>query len=387
MIPALIDLTKEWLADAGLMSVLQVFNWITFRAIAALILAFALVVIFGKRTIRWLIRQKIGDAPEFDHADLNRMTKHKANTPTTGGLLIAGAILVSVALLSDIRTFYVQMALLCLVWLAALGGFDDWLKLTTARRNPGSRQGLHMWEKLVFQFGIAMLLGLFIHFHGINNPPTHLLNLPFQRTFQPGTTLYETNLTYLGPWAFSILAVLVISGSSNAVNLTDGMDGLASGIMVVVSFAFMVLCFIVGSAKWATPLLMPHIPESGELAVVAGAMCGACLGFLWFNCHPAQVFMGDTGSLPLGGLIGYIAVVTRQEVLLAVVGGVLVMEAGSVMLQVSYFKLTGGSRLFRCTPIHHHFHLGGWSEQQVVVRFWLITALLAAIALATVRLR
>jgi len=199
--------------------------------------------------------------------------------------------------------------------------------------------------------------------------------------------IYEQGLIYLGPWAFGILAVLVISGSSNAVNLTDGMDGLASGIMVVVSFAFMVLCFIVGSEVWAGPLLMPYIPESGELAVVAGAMCGACLGFLWFNCHPAQVFMGDTGSLPLGGLIGYIAVVTRQEVLLAIVGGVLVMEVLSVVLQVSYFKLTGGSRLFRCTPIHHHFHLGGWGEQQVVVRFWLITALLAAVALATVKLR
>jgi len=387
MIKVFVDLTHQWLVDTGLYSAFQVFNWITFRAIAALILAFFIVVAFGPRVIRWLIKQKIGDAPEFNHADLNRLTKHKANTPTMGGVLIAGAIFASILLLADIRTFYIQMALLCLVWLATLGGFDDWLKLTSARRNPGSRHGLFMWEKLVFQVGIALLLGLFIHFHGSNNPPTHLLNLPFQRTFQPGTMIYEDHLIYLGPWAFGILAVLVISGSSNAVNLTDGMDGLASGIMVVVSFAFMVLCFIVGSELWAGPLLMPYIPESGELAVVAAAMCGACLGFLWFNCHPAQVFMGDTGSLPLGGLIGYIAVVTRQEVLLAIVGGVLVMEVLSVVLQISYFKLTGGSRLFRCTPIHHHFHLGGWGEQQVVVRFWLITALLAAVALATVKLR
>jgi phospho-N-acetylmuramoyl-pentapeptide-transferase len=387
MIKVFIDLTYDWLVNTGLYSALQVFNWITFRAIAALIVSFALVVAFGPRTIRWLIKQKIGDAPEFNHADLNRLTKHKANTPTMGGVLIAGAIFTSILLLADIRTFYIQMAMLCLVWLSVLGGFDDWLKLTSARRNPGSRHGLFMWEKLVFQVGIALLLGLFIHFHGSNNPPTHLLNLPFQRTFQPGTMIYEDNLIYLGPWAFGILAVLVISGSSNAVNLTDGMDGLASGIMVVVSFAFMLLCFIVGSELWAGPLLMPYIPESGELAVVAGAMCGACLGFLWFNCHPAQVFMGDTGSLPLGGLVGYIAVVTRQEVLLFIVGGVLVMEVLSVVLQVSYFKISGGSRLFRCTPIHHHFHLGGWGEQQVVVRFWLITALLAAVALATVKLR
>jgi len=213
MIKILVDLMHDWLVNTGLYSVLQVFNWITFRAIAALILSFALVVAFGPRTIRWLIKQKIGDAPEFNHADLNRLTKHKANTPTMGGVLIAGAIFTSLLLLADIRTFYIQMAMLCLVWLSVLGGFDDWLKLTSARRNPGSRHGLFMWEKLVFQVGIALLLGLFIHFHGSNNPPTHLLNLPFQRTFQPGTMIYEEGLIYLGPWAFGILAVIIITGS------------------------------------------------------------------------------------------------------------------------------------------------------------------------------
>lgn len=398
MIPWLIDILGDPLRATWLFKVLQVLDpqrpdGIVFRAVASVILAFLLVVAFGRRTIRWLVRQKIGDSPEFHNKALNHLTRHKSKTPTMGGALIVGAIFVSVTLLADIREFYIHMALLCLVWLAAVGAADDWLKLTSARRNPGSRDGLFMWEKLVFQVGIALLLGLFIHFHGSDSFDTarnaHLLNLPFQRTYKPGTSppALEDNLIFLGPWAFGVLAVFVIAGSSNAANLTDGMDGLASGVLAVVAFAFMVLCFIVGSAESAELLLIPHVSKSAELAVVAGSIVGACLGFLWFNCHPAQVFMGDTGSLPLGGLVGYIAVVTRQEVLLVIIGGILVIEAGSVVLQVGYFKLTGGGRLFKCTPIHHHFHMSGWSEQQVVVRFWLITALLAAIALATLKLR
>jgi phospho-N-acetylmuramoyl-pentapeptide-transferase len=387
MIYNLIQLLHDWLAGLKVYRVLRVFDWTEFRAVMAVIIAFAIVALMGRRTIHWLMRQKIGDAPEFDHADLNLLTRQKANTPTMGGVLIALAIGVTTLLLADMTNFYIHMALLCLVWLALLGGVDDWLKLTSARRSPGSRQGLYTWEKLVFQIGIALLLGFFIHHHGANNAQTHLLALPFQRTVDPHTRQLAEGLIYLSPWAFGLLAVLVITGSSNAVNLTDGMDGLASGIMAIIAFAFMVLCLIVGSDQAAPYLLMPHIPRSAELAVVAGAMLGACLGFLWFNCHPAQVFMGDTGSLPLGGLIGYIAIVTRQEVLLVIIGGILVAEAGSVILQVGYFKATRGRRLFRCAPIHHHFHLAGWSEQQVVVRFWLISALLAACALATIKLR
>ncbi len=394
MLPLIVEWLRETFGYTFFYKLVQLFDpartdGVTFRAVAALILAFVLVLVMGKRTIRWLVKQKIGDAPEFYNKDLNALSRHKANTPTMGGLLIAGAIFLAVLLLADLRVFYVNMALICLVWLAGVGGADDWLKLTSARRNPGSREGLFMWEKLVFQVGIALLLGLFIHFHGSEpgNEQTHILNLPGQRTFIPGTTVVDTGVIVLGSWAFGILAVLVIAGSSNAVNLTDGMDGLASGIMVVVSFAFLLLCLIAGSDDWAPKLLMPYIPTADELAVVAGAMCGACLGFLWFNCHPAQVFMGDTGSLPLGGLIGYIAVVTRQEVLLLIIAGVVFAEMASVVLQVGYFKLTGGSRIFKCAPIHHHFHLSGWSEQQVVVRFWLITAVLTALALATLKLR
>jgi phospho-N-acetylmuramoyl-pentapeptide-transferase len=388
MIYNFIQSYQAWLTSVGLYRFLQVFNQTTFRAVAAIVLAFIIVLLMGKRTIRWLIKQKIGDAAEFDHADLNRLTRQKASTPTMGGILIASAIFLTTAMLADMGNFYVQMALLCLVWLAVLGGMDDWLKLTTARRSPGSRQGLHSWEKFVFQVGLALLLGLFIHYHGSNNEATRLLVLPFQRSIIPGTTQIDLeHVIILGPWAFGILAVFIITGFSNAANLTDGMDGLASGIMGIVSFAFIILCLITGVPRYAQFMLTPYIPESAELSIVAGAMVGACLGFLWYNCHPAQVFMGDTGSLPLGGLIGFIAVVIRQELLLILIGGVLVVEVLSVMMQVSYFKLTRGSRIFRCAPIHFHFHLGGWTEQQVVVRFWLITALLVAIALATLKLR
>jgi phospho-N-acetylmuramoyl-pentapeptide-transferase len=184
---------------------------------------------------------------------------------------------------------------------------------------------------------------------------------------------------------------MVIAGSSNAVNLTDGMDGLASGTVTIASMAMLMLALIAGFDRnefiLAKYLLVPYIPFSEELAVVAGGMVGACLGFLWFNCWPAQVFMGDTGSLPLGGLLGYIAVVIRQEFLLVIIGGIFVAEALSVLIQISYFKYTKGKRLFRCAPIHHHFHLAGWAEQQVVVRFWLIGAILAAIGLLTIKLR
>ena len=401
MIYLLIQWMEQWLEGIGL-GFLRVFVYQdTFRAVAAAIVAFAVVVGAGKWTIKKLLKLKIGDNPEFNHADLNRLMRQKAATPTMGGLLVVAAIGISTLLLADITEFYVQMGLVCLILYAGLGAMDDWLKLTSQRRNPGDREGLRAWEKFVFQIGWALVLGLFIHHHGEftyqqaleNGLPsetpnmTHILNLPFQRTWLPGTGVENPALIVLGPWAFGMLTLFMISGFSNATNLTDGMDGLLSGVMIVVSLAFLVLCLIAGIKDWAQYLLVPYVPNSGELAIVAGAMSGACLGFLWFNCHPAQVFMGDTGSLPLGALIGYIAVVIRQEILLVLIGGVLVAEVMSVILQVGYFKASKGSRLFRCAPIHHHFHLSGWSEQQVVVRLWLVTALFAVVALATIKLR
>jgi len=390
MIYQLIVQFHEELNAIGLYKFLQVFRWPSFRTLCAIIFCFLFVVLTGKRVIRQLIKLKIGDNPDFDHADLNQLTRQKSNTPTMGGILVAVAIFIATFLLADIGNFYVQTALVCLVAYTAVGFADDYLKLTSVRRGPGSRQGLYSWEKFLFQVGFAMIIGFFIHYHGSRNPDTqvfNVFNIFFQRTYDPRSGELSGNLIYLGPWIFAGLTVLVIAGASNAVNLTDGMDGLATGIMGIIGFAFLVLCLISGTAQWAQYMLVPQVPTSDELAVVCGAMAGACIGFLWFNCHPAQVFMGDTGSLPLGALIGYIAVVIRQELLLLLIGGILVMEVLSVVLQVGYFKLSGGGRIFRCAPIHHHFHLGGWTEQQVVVRFWLITALLTAVGLATLKLR
>jgi phospho-N-acetylmuramoyl-pentapeptide-transferase len=344
------------------------------RAAAAIMISFLLVLLFGGKIIRWLMTQKVGDRPEFHNATLNELTKNKKNTPTMGGIMIIGSILVSTFLVADMANFYVRMALFCMVYLAGLGMIDDWLKLTAARRSPGSRDGLFAYEKMLFQIGLGVVLAIFIYKHN-QSDAAHILNWPFIR-----------NIT-LPPFLFAILTVIVIAGTSNAVNLTDGMDGLAGGCMAIVSFAFLPLAYVTGDLRWHAILGLNGVPGSGELAIICGAMTGACLGFLWYNCNPAQVFMGDTGSLSLGGTIGYVAIVIRQEPMLLLVGGIFVVEAMSVMMQVSYFRLTGGKRIFLCSPIHHHFHLKGWSEQQVVVRFWLISALCAAFALATIKLR
>ncbi|MCL2649155.1 MAG: phospho-N-acetylmuramoyl-pentapeptide-transferase [Phycisphaerales bacterium] len=369
----------RWMVNHGWASNDLMFGAIIFRSAMAILFSFLTVLLCGGRVIRWLIRQKVGDSPEFYNKTLNELTKHKGNTPTMGGVMIVGAILINTLLFGDIMNFYVRMAMLCLVYLAGLGAVDDWLKLTQGRRTPGSREGLYAWEKMLFQVGLGVLLAFFIYYHGgsgrLVEVQAHKLNWPFFR-----------DLT-LVPWLFAVVTVVVITGTSNAVNLTDGMDGLAAGCMVVVSLSFMMLSYATGKEDVAKQLHFNWISHTGELAVVCGAIAGASLGFLWYNCNPAQVFMGDTGSLALGGVIGYVAIVIRQEPMLLLVGGIFVLEAVSVMMQVSYFRMTGGKRIFLCSPIHHHFHLKGWSEQQVVVRFWLISALCAAFGLATVKLR
>ncbi|MCK6455157.1 MAG: phospho-N-acetylmuramoyl-pentapeptide-transferase [Phycisphaerae bacterium] len=356
------------------------------RAIIAIVLAFGTVWGLGPRVIRGLIRMKLGDRPEFDHAALNQLTQHKANVPTMGGVLILIAIAVSVLLLADLRNFYIHLALFTMLWLGTLGGVDDWLKLTAARRS-GTRDGLKMYEKLLFQVGLGVMLAYFIYQFGSKNLEQsqtaffNVLMIPFYK----GDPITH-GVTVAVP-VFMLITVVVVAGTSNAVNLTDGMDGLASGCVALCTFVFMIMSAIVGNPDIAAYLLLPRVAGAAELAVVCGAMTGATLGFLWYNCHPAQVFMGDTGSLALGGLIGYVAIVIRHELMLFIVGGVFVIEAISVILQVSYFKYTGGKRIFRVAPIHHHFHLGGWTETQVVTRFWLIGALCAAVSLATLKLR
>lgn len=402
MLYLLYQALRPWIEGSTLLGGLNVLQWVEFRAVAACVCAFAIVLLGGKRTIRWLLKQKIGDNPEFYHKDLNELMKQKANTPTMGGVLISGAIFGTTILLADLGSFYVVMAMVCLVWLLAMGVADDYLKLTSARRKPGSREGLYTGEKLLLQIGLAVVLGLFLYSHGVTKESldvegtlamSHALNLPFLKTWTRLGSDYivAESLVTLSQPVFVLVAVLFIVGFSNAVNLTDGMDGLAAGTMTIVAFAFGVLALIAGyddqGFELAKYLLVPFIKGADELAVVAGAMSGACLGFLWFNANPAQVFMGDSGSLPLGGLIGFIAVAIRQEFLLLIIGGIFLLEAISVMLQVGYFKVSKGKRIFRCAPIHHHYHLAGWTEQQVVVRFWVITGVLVAIALATIKIR
>ncbi|MFH1420137.1 MAG: phospho-N-acetylmuramoyl-pentapeptide-transferase, partial [Planctomycetota bacterium] len=333
-----------------------------------------------------LIRMRLGDIPDFDHKALNELTQHKANIPTMGGLLILFGISAAVFLLADLRVFYVHLAFFCMAWLAFLGWYDDRLKLR-AKGKENTRDGLKFYQKLLFQIGLGVLLGAFIYYRGQatfegsgEQDYYRILSVPFIK----GDLSDPILLPIAG---FMISTILVVAGTSNAVNLTDGMDGLASGCVALCCFVFMLLSWAIGNEQIAAYLLYPHIPEAGELAVLCGAMMGACLGFLWYNCHPAQVFMGDVGSLPLGGLLGFVAIVIRQELMLLIVGGIFVVEALSVMLQVGYFKATGGKRIFLVAPIHHHFHLKGWPESQVVTRFWLLAALFAALALATTKLR
>ena len=361
---------------------------VLFRGACAALMCFVLTLALSPWIIRQLIKWKLGDKPEFDHASLNELTRDKNNIPTMGGVVILAGIGLSMLLLADLANFYVRMSLVCLVWLGALGAVDDWLKLTSKRRST-SRDGLKMYEKLLFQVGLGVVLGYFIYHHGQSNfavlsplveagtvPAYKILTVPF----------YKTGLQ-LSALTFMVVTVLVMTGTSNAVNLTDGMDGLASGCVAMCALVFAILTYVVGTEDVAAKLLMPHIPKSGELVILCGAILGSCLGFLWYNCHPARVFMGDTGSLPLGGLIGFVAVVTRQELMLFIAGGVFVIEAISVMVQIGYFKWSAGRRVFRCAPIHHHFHLGGWSEPQTVVRFWLMASMFAFLALATIKLR
>ncbi|MEM9372096.1 MAG: phospho-N-acetylmuramoyl-pentapeptide-transferase [Planctomycetota bacterium] len=394
MLYLLFEAIRTWLLDTGLYGVLGVLDQVQFRAMLAAGLSFAIVIALGRRTIAFLVGLKIGDGGETDAEMLRAHAKSKANVPTMGGLLICGAIFASTFLLADLKVPQVLLGLFVLVWLAAVGGADDWLKLTAARRGTG-RQGLHAWEKLVFQLGIGAIAGYFAYRYSMaegGGSLGHVLNLPFQRTFLPGSQGVNPGVVFLALPVFALIATLMIAGVSNAVNITDGMDGLAGGISAVVAFALLVLTLIAGSEEWAQYLLVPHVPRSDELAVLAGAMAGGCLGFLWWNAAPAKVFMGDTGSLALGGLIGYIAVVIRQEAVVLMMCGVFILEIMSVVMQVGWFKYTRiktgtGRRIFRVAPYHHHLHMGGWAENQVVVRLWILAILLCVIALTTLKLR
>ncbi|MSR29645.1 MAG: phospho-N-acetylmuramoyl-pentapeptide-transferase [Phycisphaerales bacterium] len=400
MLYALIESLQGWLDNRGLSWLVMVMYQLEFRALLAALLSFALVLAFGRRVIEWLRSKRIGDSAQFGMDGVNQLMQSRAGTPTMGGILICGALLASTLLLADVlHNRYAQLGIIVVVWLGVVGGFDDWLKLTQHRREPGVRDGLFAWEKLLFQVGVGLVVGFFLYRAG-GSDGAHVLNLPFQRTYVPTPSIESMiqppslapGVIVLGVGAFTILATLWITSMSNAVNITDGMDGLATGNLIIAGLAVMVLAWIAASPRAAYFLMVPEVDGTGELMVMAGAMVGACLGFLWFNCSPASVFMGDTGSLALGGLLGYIAIAIRQEILLLLICGIFLLEIGSVVAQVGYFKYTRrkfgqGKRIFRCTPIHHHFHLGGWKEQQVVVRFCVVTVVLTTIALVSLKLR
>ena len=348
---------------------LRLFQYITFRASFAAITAFLIGVALGPWLIRRLNALGVIEKPENpDAPSLDRFVKHK-KVPTMGGILIVLSIVISTALWAK-PTLYVFLGILTTAWLGMVGLIDDYVKLR------GKRRGISKTQKLILQSLLAILLAVVLYNHMHELKWGTYLSVPFWS----GPTV---SLGFL----LIPLAVIVVVGSSNAVNLTDGMDGLAGGCVLMASVAFAVIAYLTGHAGFAEYLRIAYIPEAGELVVFCSAIAGACLAFLWYNCYPAQMFMGDTGSLSLGGSLGYVAVVTRQEIGLFIIGGIFVVEALSVMIQVFYFRRTGGKRFFLMAPLHHHFQHKGIPETKVVVRFIIVAAILTAFAIATLKIR
>jgi phospho-N-acetylmuramoyl-pentapeptide-transferase len=340
---------------------------LTARTALASLTSFLLAVLLGPIAIRWLkahFRERVASASER----LNEIQASKNATPTMGGIFILSAILFSVCLWGDISSRYVQLGIVLAVGLGGLGAIDDWVKLRTARN------GLTVRQKLLGQIVISAVVGAVLYWHHRDKPFGLSLFSPFG----------EASVS-IGA-AFIAWSMFVLVASSNGVNLTDGLDGLAAGCMVFAGSAFVALTYLAGHKAMATYLHIPYLAGAGELSIVLGATVGAVLGFLWFNCHPAEVFMGDTGSLPLGGLIGLAALVTRQEALLVIVGGVFVVETLSVILQVAWFRRTR-TRILACSPLHNHYLFRGHHEMKIVVRFWIVAALLAIVAVASLKLR
>jgi phospho-N-acetylmuramoyl-pentapeptide-transferase len=351
----------------------NVFFYVTFRAVAAAVTAFALSLIFGGWVIRKLTALKIGQ-PIRAAAEVHRLAElhgAKQGTPTMGGVLIIGSVFISSLVWARPDNRFVWLALVSMIYLGALGFVDDYLKVTKRKSD-----GVPGRVKLVFQIILAAIVTTVFLTSPLIEVQARSLYLPFLKV------PVIANMS----WFTFIFFALVITGTSNAVNLTDGLDGLATGCTVTVAFAYALISYAAGNFRIAEYLQIPFYPFTGELTVVCAALIGAGLGFLWFNCHPAKVFMGDTGSLAIGGMIGVVAICCKQELLLAVVGGVFVIEAVSVILQVLSFKLTG-RRIFAMSPLHHHFELVGWKENTVIVRFWILSAIFALIGLATLKLR
>ncbi len=349
-------------------SFLNVFRYITFRAAGAAVTAFLISLVLGPVLIKRLKALKVGEKiNKNDSVRLDELHKHKKDTPTMGGILILAAIMFSTLLWADLFNKYIIIVLGSTLWLGITGFIDDYLKQVKKKA-----KGLPAIAKFASQVILGLVIGTILLLD-----PSHStkLDVPFLK-----------NITFNLDGLFIVFVILVISGTSNAVNLTDGLDGLAIGIVVMVAIAFSVLSYVSGNFKFSEYLLIPYIKGSGELAVFCASILGAGLGFLWFNCYPASIFMGDVGSLALGGALGTVALIIRKEMLLVIVGGVFVLEALSVIIQVGAFRLTK-KRVFKIAPLHHHFQFSGWPESKVIVRFWILASLFALLTLVTLKIR
>jgi phospho-N-acetylmuramoyl-pentapeptide-transferase len=342
----------------------NVFRYITFRSAMALLTALLISLVLGPWVIRKLRERQIGETIRVDGPARHRT---KAGTPTMGGLLILGALFGAALLWGNLQNRYVWVFLVVTALLGAIGFYDDWLKLRRARP-------LKIREKFALQAAVGLGLGAYLYRYPSDGVTTQLV-VPFAKEWVPDLGAY---------YVFAV--ALIVVGASNAVNLTDGLDGLAMGPIIVAAVALGIFSYVTGHARLSEYLFILKVRGAGELAVVCSALMGASVGFLWFNSHPAEVFMGDVGSLALGGAIGTLAVLVKAELLLPFIGGLFVVEAASVILQVASFRLTG-RRIFRMAPLHHHFELIGWPESKIVIRFWILSLLMALMAVTTLKLR
>ena len=343
----------------------NVFRYITFRSIFAVLTALIITLLIGSWFIRKLKELQIG---QYIREDGPQSHFSKAGTPTMGGMMIILTAVATTMLWTDLNNPYIWLLVIVIAGFGLIGFLDDYLKIV--KKN---NRGLSGRAKLIWQTAIALAVAFCLYYTpGFNTT----LTFPFFKQLQPDLK-----------WGFIPLAVFIIVGAANAVNLTDGLDGLAIGPVTIAAGVYMILCYLAGNKIIATYLQIPYIPGVGELSIFMGALVGAGIGFLWFNSYPAQVFMGDVGALALGGVLGTVALAAKQEFLLAIVGGIFVVEALSVIIQVSFFKVSNGKRVFRMAPLHHHFELKGWPEPKVIVRFWILSLILALISLSFLKLR
>ena len=352
------------------LSAFNIFRYITFRAAMAAVTAFLLCVVLGPIFIRYFKTLRIREnAKRHDAPGLDRFQVVKEGTPTMGGIFMIISIVLSVLFWADLSNLYINLTLIVCVCLGLLGWIDDYVKLA----QKGPHRGLPARTKFFYELTRGLCLGWYLYY--FNPEMSAKLDVPFFKH-----VVLDLGIFYI------FFVALVIIGTTNAVNLTDGLDGLAVGCVLIVSFTLAILSYLSGHVEFSKYLLIPYIPGGGELAVFCAAIIGASLGFLWFNCHPASIFMGDVGSLALGGSLGAIAIFIKKELLLGLLGGVFVIEALSVILQVASFK-TRKKRLFKMSPFHHHLQLSGWHESKIIIRFWIIGIILALLTLTTLKIR